>query len=98
MQYVVRALRRNTVTSVAIEALNEADARAQAIAQSLQPLSVRAANSGLTRTRLAKSNLSLILFSQELLALLEGGLTIVESLDVLYEKESRPPIKSLYGL
>ena len=97
MQYVVRALRRNTVTSVAIEAINEADARAQVLAQSLQPLSVRAAGS-LGRTRKSAARLSLILFSQELLALLEGGLTIVESLDVLHEKESRPAIKNLYGL
>ena len=98
MQYVVRALRRNTVTSVAIEALNEADARAQVLARSLQPLSVRAAGSGFARTRAPAARLSLVLFSQELLALLEGGLTIVESLDVLHEKESRPAIKSLYGL
>ncbi|MBX9718635.1 MAG: type II secretion system F family protein [Microbacteriaceae bacterium] len=37
----------------------------------------------------------LLLFSQELLALLEGGLTIVEAIDVLTEKESRPAIRGM---
>ena len=98
MQYEVRALRHNTVTSLRVEALNDADARAQVVAQSLRPLSVRHVGHGFAGWRGAGSaRLSLVLFSQELLALLEGGLTIVESIDVLHEKESRPAIRSLYG-
>lgn len=98
MQYEVRALQGNAVTSVRIEALNEADARAQALARALAPLSVRAAGRGLTRGAGSRSTgLSLLLFSQELLALLEGGLTIVESVDVLAEKEARPAVHNLYA-
>jgi general secretion pathway protein F len=97
MQFEVRALQGNVVTSVRIEALNELDARSQAIARALQPLSVRAAGHGLGRGGSAQSSgLSILLFSQELLALLEGGLTIVESIDVLAEKEPRPAVRSLY--
>jgi len=98
VQFEVRALQGNVVTSVRIEALNEADARSQAIARSLQPLTVRSSRQGLARaTRSKSSGLSLLLFSQELLALLEGGLTIVESIDVLGEKETRPAIRALYA-
>jgi len=97
MQYEVRALQGNVVTSVRIEALNESDARSQVIARSLQPLSVRMAGRGLKRMGARSSGLSLLLFSQELLALLEGGLTIVESIDVLAEKEARPAVRTLYA-
>jgi general secretion pathway protein F len=98
VQYEVRALQGNAVTSVRIEALNEADARSQALARALAPLSVRAAGRGLTRGAGSRSTgLSLLLFSQELLALLEGGLTIVESVDVLAEKEARPAVHNLYA-
>lgn len=97
MLFEVRALQGNAVTSVRIEALNEADARSQALARALQPLSVRAAGKGMGgEASVRASGLSLLLFSQELLALLEGGLTIVESIDVLAEKESRPSIRGLY--
>ena len=98
MLYEVRALQGNVVTSVRVEALNESDARSQVLARALQPLSVRIAGHGLRRIGAARSGgLSLLLFSQELLALLEGGLTIVESIDVLAEKESRPAVRTLYA-
>lgn len=98
MQFEVRALQGNAVTSIRIDALSAEDARVQAIARSLQPLSVRAARSGWSRGGGSRHrDLSLLLFSQELLALLEGGLTIVESIDVLAEKETRPAARSLYA-
>src|SRR5262245_24133785 len=98
MLYEVRALQGNVVTSVRVEALNESDARSQVTARALQPLSVRTAGHGLGRLGGARSSgLSLLLLSQELLALLEGGLTIVESIDVLAEKESRPAVRTLYA-
>jgi len=98
VRFEVRALQGNVVTSVHIDALNEADARAQVIARSLQPLSVRTGGRRLGRGAGSSSaGLSLLLFSQELLALLEGGLTIVESIDVLAEKEARPAVGNLYA-
>jgi general secretion pathway protein F len=98
MLYEVRALQGNVVTSVRVEALNESDARTQALARALTPLSVRIAGHGLRRIGTGRTGgLSLLLFSQELHALLEGGLTIVESIDVLAEKESRPAVRTLYA-
>ncbi len=99
MQYEVRALNGNTVASVLVEALSDADARSQVAARSWQPLSVRAAaGRSAAANRARRQHLSLTLFSQELLALLEGGLSIVEALDVLHEKETRPAVRSVYGL
>jgi general secretion pathway protein F len=98
MQYEVRALNRNVVTSVLVEAMSEAEARSQVAAQSLQPLSVTLARRGIAAAVSAKpARISLPIFSQELLALLEGGLTIVESIDVLLEKEARPSTRALYA-
>lgn len=96
MQFEVRALRHNTVTSVRVEALDADDARVQAAAQSLRPLSVRPLRRAFFSSA-ERGGVSLVLFSQELMALLEGGLTIVESVHVLREKETRPITAKLYG-
>lgn len=98
MQYEIRALRHNQVVSLIVEATSENDARAQARAQAASPLSVSARAAGaVIGTRRGGGRFSLLLFSQELLALLEAGLTVVESIDTLYEKESRPEVQALYG-
>jgi general secretion pathway protein F len=97
MQYEVRALSRNEVVSLILEASSEADARAQAVAQAMRPLSV-AIRAGTVRLRpVRRGKFALLLFSQELLALLEAGLSIVESMETLHAKEDRAEIKSLYG-
>jgi general secretion pathway protein F len=99
MQYEVRALRQNQIVSLIFEAASETDARAQARAQAANPLSVSARASGAAvRGGKAGGRFSLLLFSQELLALLEAGLSIVESIDTLHDKESRPEVTALYGL
>jgi len=98
MQYEVRALNQNQVVSLILEATSEADARAQAVAQAMKPLSVAMRASTLTlRPAHGPSKFALLLFSQELLALLEAGLSIVESIDTLHTKEERPDIRALYG-
>ena len=97
MKYQVRALRLDTVTSIEVEAHDEVDARAQVQALALQPLSVRAASAASAlRPFAGAAHFSLTLFSQELLALLEGGLSIVESITALCEKETRPATKALF--
>jgi general secretion pathway protein F len=66
-----------------LDALDEADAHRQAIARGLRVLAVQAARWKRTR----RSRLSLIAFSNELVALLEAGLSLVEAIDALTEKE-----------
>ncbi|NHZ96928.1 type II secretion system F family protein [Massilia sp. CCM 8734] len=88
MQFAVRTLAPDLgISSQVVDAQDEADARRQCEARGLfvsavEP--VRAA--GLRRSRGA--SLSLVLFSQELLALLTAGLGIVEALEALLEKET----------
>ncbi|MFD0668904.1 type II secretion system F family protein [Ramlibacter sp. MAHUQ-53] len=83
MQFVVRALDASQqVGELRLEALDAADACAQARARGLTPLSVRARRLSGRGPRFA-----LLLFAQELLALLEAGLAVVEAIDALVEKE-----------
>ncbi|HEY8357542.1 MAG TPA: type II secretion system F family protein [Ramlibacter sp.] len=88
MQYVVRALdSAHEIRTLVLEALDEADARAQALATRHTPLSV-APRGGVLPRRDAR--FPLLLFAQELLALLEAGLGVVEALDTLVEKDPQP--------
>ena len=74
-----------------MDALDEADAHHQAIARGLRVLSVRA-----TRwKRSRRARLSLVAFSNELVALLEAGLSLVEAIDALTEKERDEPVRRL---
>jgi general secretion pathway protein F len=88
MQFAVRTLAPDmSIARLTVDALDAADARRQVEARGLfvsavEPL--RAA--GLRKGRGA--SLSLVLFSQELLALLTAGLGIVEALEALLEKEA----------
>ncbi len=88
MQFDVLALSANQiVTSLTIDALDEQDARHLIEAQGLYVAEITPKRK-LGKAFFTTGQLSLILFSQELLALLNAGLSIVESLDALLEKES----------
>ena len=104
MQFNVRALSSGHVISqIHIDAMDEADARRQLAARGLYATAMTATHkrlspsdtdsAGITPTALGGTgfrsrNFSLILFSQELLALLTAGLSIVESLEALEQKET----------
>ncbi len=96
MQYDVRALTADhLIKQLSIDAINEDDARRQVEERGLFAAAIKPAkrssfnlpfvSSGKTR------RLPLVLFSQELLALLKAGLSIVEGLEALLEKE---PVES----
>ncbi|WP_018410433.1 type II secretion system F family protein [Methyloversatilis thermotolerans] len=86
MQFRIRALDlSNRITQIQVEASDEASARAQVQADGLTVLSAsRARTLTLTRQRFP-----VLLFCQELLALLRSGLSLVEGLEVMAEKEGR---------
>jgi general secretion pathway protein F len=87
MEFTVRALDAGQqIQTLVLEALDEADAQAQALARRLTPLTI-APRATLRR---ANSRFPLLLFAQELLALLEAGLSVVEALDILGEKDTQP--------
>ena len=99
MQFEVRALKfengASEMISLAIEAASEADARAQLAQQSLKAVSLVPARAGLSPLR--RQAFSVLLFCQELHALLEAGLSIVEALDTLVEQASSPVQGSILG-
>lgn len=90
MHFEVKALRADAVVALMLEAADEGDARAQARAQGCTVLGVRARRSWQAWTQRRHAAFPLVLFSQELLALLDAGLTVVEAIETLAEKESRP--------
>ena len=100
MRYDIRALTAdNLVTHLTVDASDALDARRQVEAQGLFAASVtpsRAGSLNPLRTRTSKAEkLSLVLFSQELLALLTAGLSIVEGLEALLEKEANDASRSV---
>ncbi|HET6412530.1 MAG TPA: type II secretion system F family protein [Anaeromyxobacter sp.] len=74
-----------------LDALDEADAHRQAIARGLRVLQVQATRFKVSR----RARLSLIAFSSELVALLEAGLSVVEAIDALTEKERDESVRHL---
>ena len=87
MQYEVRALSpENQIIALVIDAQDEADARRQIEARGLHATQL-APQRSLRRPAASRGTISLVLFSQELLALLMAGLSIVEGLEALVERE-----------
>lgn len=90
MQFELRVLRSGEPVSVmAFEAANAQQAEAQATNLGYAVLSVKSkANFSLSFFK-NKSSFNLLLFSQELVALLEAGLSLVEAIETLTEKDHR---------
>jgi general secretion pathway protein F len=94
MQFAVRTLAPDMrIDSLLVDALDEADARRQVEARGLYVSAIAPARAALRPG--AKSKLSLVLFSEELLALLTAGLGIVEGLEALLEKEAAPATREV---
>jgi general secretion pathway protein F len=91
VQFRIKAVNSSgSVQVCAVQAVDESDARRQAIGQGLQVLSIASAATWRTR---AAGRIALVDFSQELVALLDAGLSIVESVETLAEKEANPTVK-----
>jgi len=94
MRYRVKALRPGVgVTAMTVEALDEAEATARLQHEGAQVLSIVAERGSWLAARRAR--FPLLLFTQELIALLDAGLTLTETLETLAEKESRPESRQL---
>ena len=89
MQFAVRTLAPDmSIASIVVDAADAVDARAQVEARGLFVSSIEPARSSAFAGFGKKAGrLSIVLFSQELLALLHAGLGIVEGLEALLEKE-----------
>ncbi len=88
MKFFVKALSESGgIISLALDAADEADATRQARAKGCSVLSLRPASGWPLRPLRVAQKFPLGLFNQELLALLGAGLTLVESIEALAEKE-----------
>lgn len=98
MRYEVKALREGDgLTAFALDAADANDAAVQARAQGYTVIAIRAKRSWTMWPGQRKTAFPLVLFSQELLALLDAGLALVEALETLAEKEQRPEVRKTLG-
>ena len=87
MEFRVKVLDgSSSVTCCVIDAVNEADARRQVALRNLRVISLEPARR--LRRLLQAPQLQLAVFSQQLVSLLEAGLSLVEALEALSQKES----------
>jgi len=74
-----------------MDAIDEADARRQALVRGLRVLAIESSRLG----RTGRARLALVPFSNELVALLDAGLSLVEAIDALTEKERDDAVRSV---
>lgn len=96
MRYEVKALRgRGGLATLALEASSAQEAGLQASAQGYTVIGIKS-KSALSWQRLhvrQKAPFPVVLFSQELFSLLEAGLSLIDALETLEEKESRRDVR-----
>jgi len=91
MRFRVKAIAQGAdIVETELEASNETEARTLADARGLTVLALSAVRHGGRRARFP-----LLLFNQEMLALLAAGIPLAEAIDALAEKESRPAVRSV---
>ena len=96
MQFQIKAVRiPHSVVALTLDAVDESDAKAQAGAQGYTVLTVKAKQSWQSRFKRGGGHFPLMLFSQELLALMNAGLTVVDAIETLAEKEARPESRAV---
>jgi len=96
MRYSLKVLREpEQILMLDMDAVDEAAARTQAIKQGYVVLSVKAA-AGFARSWQPGKKFPLPLFSQQLLALISAGLSLVESLEAISDKETSPEHRKVF--
>jgi len=93
MLYKLSVLRDKQYSSLRLEAANEKAAALAAKAQGYTVFSVATAARDWQLQWTRGERFPLMLFSQEMLALLEAGLNLIEAIEALSEKEQRPPVR-----
>ena len=88
MQFAIQAIQRLQSVSLEIEAVDASDARRQAEARGYAVVAIRAARGQWLKGH-GRAPFPLLQFNQSLLILLKAGLSIVEAIDTLAERETR---------
>lgn len=95
MQFEVRALSAdNRLQTLVVDAEDAHAARKVVEDKRLKPVTLKQL-SGARAFGKRKGSFSLVMFSQELLSLLDAGLTLVEGLEALLEKETAPSSRAI---
>jgi len=90
MRYQIKAVKSGgAVISLSLDARDDRDASEQAQAQGYTVLALRRTGGVGALGALGSARFPLVLFTQELLALLRSGISLVEAIETLSEKESR---------
>jgi len=103
MNFAIRAIGPRGVETLRIDAASQEEAAHQMASRNLRPLSIKLVEKRVWQAGIAKlsakgqASFDLLLFSQELLALLEAGLTLTESLAALQERERRPASAAVFN-
>ena len=98
MQFEIRALRgAEGLVTLALEAPDETSALEQARAQGLAVLSARPRRALPSFASPFAARFPLLLFSQELVALLSAGLSLPEVVETFAEKEARPEFRRIFA-
>jgi general secretion pathway protein F len=100
MKFTARAVSAgNVMTTLSVEARDESDARRQIEARGMHVASLSPEwswlSGGIRLGGNGSRNLPLVLFNQELLALLRAGLSITEALEALLEKEANDATRAI---
>lgn len=95
MRYSVRALENGQLVSLAFDAADAAEAERLARARGGAVLSVQRSDNWRQQLMLRRQDFDLVLFSQELLALLDAGINVTEAIETLGEKELRPKSRTI---
>lgn len=96
MRYEVKALKDGDVVArLTLDATDAQDARTQACEQGYEVLSVRSLGGLHLSLGSRQAKFPLLLFSQELLALLNAGLSLMEAIQTLAVKETRPDARKV---
>lgn len=92
MRFLIKAIRSGTIVQeINLEAADEAAARALAAGRGLAVLSATPVGHPIV----LGARFPLLLFNEELLALLRAGISLADSLAALAEKEARPAIQDV---
>jgi general secretion pathway protein F len=94
MRYQIKGLSAaGAIQSLTVDASGVDDATLQAQALGLRVVSLRAAQTWFAKPAERRSKFPLLQFNQELLALLNAGINLIEAIQTLLEKEQRPEPK-----
>ncbi|HEY9447909.1 MAG TPA: type II secretion system F family protein [Burkholderiales bacterium] len=85
------------VVGLDVHAQDKSDAQEQAQSLGLAVLTVQREPTWRYRIRSRRGRFPLLLFSQELLALLQSGISLMEAIQTLAEKEQRAEVRNILG-